>query len=540
MARAVHSLFVPPIRSTLAPALNREGAPSWTRSIEEQTLQVLCCNFLGNTFYADAKGVLAETEKVFDEMLAKDPEFFAKALLHSRERAFMRTSSILGLVKLFSLNINPAHKSRYLGSPVAKEAAKLIFDRIIRTPNDLSDFASIVRARRNGEGGQSIKKAGARWLENRLNEYNVVKYGAEKSEGVYSLRDLMCAYHPKMSSATAKPLANYLLGRAGTEFPPMIAQYEALKRATTDVEKIQAITLGRLPHEVATAYAGNSKSVWDAIAPNMPIFALLRNLATLERHGVLENHRAHITKMFTSEEVITKSMIFPFRFLEAEKHVSAGWCKDLLRDALELSFVNVPELKGRTAVLLDVSPSMKAGYRSDDMMRHAAVFAVTLMKRAGGNGRLVAFDANAFAANISMRDSILTQAERVAALQSRGGTNQTAAIEALGTDAMDNIIMITDGEQNEFASSSPSAVGGRRAFVDALDEYKRKVNSQVKVFIMDVSPHRDAITPDGTKENTWYVYGFTDAALRMISIASAGFGDMVDVVRRQPLSPEVA
>ena len=52
MARASVSLFQRIARSLSAPAQNRDGYPSWERSIHEQHVQTLASNTLGNTFYA--------------------------------------------------------------------------------------------------------------------------------------------------------------------------------------------------------------------------------------------------------------------------------------------------------------------------------------------------------------------------------------------------------------------------------------------------------------------------------------------------------
>ena len=41
-------------RSAHAPAVNRDGYPAWERPLEEQYLQTLLTNTLGQTFYASA------------------------------------------------------------------------------------------------------------------------------------------------------------------------------------------------------------------------------------------------------------------------------------------------------------------------------------------------------------------------------------------------------------------------------------------------------------------------------------------------------
>lgn len=533
MTRAAVGLFSTPVnRSSTAPKKNRDpaGYGSWERPIEEQVVQAMVCNTFSQSFYSDAKTMAEETEKVMDKMLAKDPKFFAKALVYSREKGFMRTAPILGLVKLFMVD---------------RDSAKKVFQRVIRTPNDLADFTAILKAKRNSEGGRAIKKAAGDWLVQKLGaiskdgeadgQYWTMKYGADKSDGAYSLKDMIQVYHPRVPGKRRLPLFDYIMGGKRIEGSrkgersmdlmnfgelPQIEQFELLKRAQTDAEKVQAIVLGGIPHEVATSFAGTSTQVWNAIVPNLPIFALLRNLATLERHGVLESNKKLIQKMFSSPEIIQKSMIFPFRFMEAERHVTTDWVKDCLRDGVELSFVNLPDVEGRTAVMMDTSGSMSSpisGKSQVSCISVAALFGMSLMKKTNGNGRLIGFDHDAREIPFSARDSLLTQAQKVA--NPGGGTNHSAAIHRLGNDKVDNIVYITDEQQN---TGSP--------LIYELDKYKARVNRDVKLFIVDLSNYRDALTP--SDPNTFYMYGWSDAALSFISQTSKGWDSMTEAIKK--------
>jgi 60 kDa SS-A/Ro ribonucleoprotein len=483
--------------SAQAPSVNRAGYPAWERPLEEQYLQTLLTNTFGNTFYVKQKDLVVEAAALHDAMLAKDPAFVADAIVYARTRGFMRSQPLYGLMKL-------------AGHPLPGLLERA-FDEVVRTPDDLADFTLLLHADRGGEGGRRVKRLAGRWLAERLTEYWVMKYGAPKRAGAYALRDLVRVYHPDLSAKRA--LADYVLGRRGAALStlPQLAALERLKRAKTDDERVAAITIGRLPHEVTTPFA-RSKAVWAAIAPQLPIFALLRHLATLERHGVLDEVRAQVERTFGSREAIARSKILPFRFVEASRHVRSAWAKDALRDALELSFANVPDLAGRTAIFLDRSGSMGA------YVQPAAIFAVSLMKKARGDGRLMLFDDRLEELEVSMRDSLLTQAERVSA---RGGTDTALPMKQLlhERDRVDTIVLITDEQQT---AGTP--------FADALDEYRRKVNGEVRTFILDVAPYRNAIVPE--MPNTFFVYGWSDQALSFVSMASRGFGGMVEAVRR--------
>ena len=76
---------------------NRDGYPAYKRSLEEQYIQTLMTNTLGNTYYADKQELLQDANQVHDEMLEKDPVFVAKALLYARKDGYMRLQPIFCL-----------------------------------------------------------------------------------------------------------------------------------------------------------------------------------------------------------------------------------------------------------------------------------------------------------------------------------------------------------------------------------------------------------------------------------------------------------
>jgi 60 kDa SS-A/Ro ribonucleoprotein len=431
-------------------------------------------------------------------MTADDPEFVSKAIVYARTSGFMRSQPIMGLAHL-------------AGAP--KPHFERAFNAVIRTPKDLSDFTIIIKSMRKGEGGRRIKRVAGAWLKGHLSEYYAIKYGAQKDGEGYSLGDLLRLYHPDLGEHN---VARYLRGREYDKaWTPQINWFEQLKGAKGDDEKMFCIVNGKLPHEVATTFAGKSLDVWDAIAPQMPVFALLKNLATLERHAVITSQSRQARKMVEGKlcdpDTIRRSKILPFRFMDAEKAVATPWLKDALRIALEYSFANLPDIEGRTAVFLDKSGSMEA------YIQTAAIFGVSLMKKTGGDGRFLLFDRNVTEFPVSVIDSVLSQASRI---KHGGATDVSAPMHVLlnSRDRFDNIILITDEQQN---NGDP--------FADVLAKYHTTVNADTKCFVIDLSPYRNAITPDDA--NTFYIYGWSPEVLSFISLASKGWGNIANYVR---------
>lgn len=499
MARFVNRVFGKGARPGDRPASSDEDRriTGFERPLAEQYLQTLLTNTFGQTYYASQKDLISDSERIHGEMIAEDPSFAARALVYARNKGFMRTQPVYGLTALASAERGGA-------------ALEEVFGRVILTPNDLGDFTTILKSKRQGEGGRRVKRLAGNWLLENLTEYWAIKYGAQRAEG-YSIADMFRVYHPK--AGTRLPIVDYVLGKdADLSTLPQIAAFERLKRADRDEDKVKAVTEGRLPHEVATPFAGSSTGMWMAIVPNMPVMALLKNLATLERHEVLERSKELVLGKLTDKAGIEKSKILPFRFAEAQAHVRTAWLREALASALDLAFANVPDIQGRTAVFLDRSGSMSGTIRT------AAIFGVCLMKKARNNGRFMLFDDRLEEVDVDLKQPVLAQSSRINA---RGGTNTALPMEQLtrDRDEVDNIVLITDEQQN---AGTP--------FHKVLEEYRRKINPEAKCFIIDLSPYRNPLVPpaDG---RTFYVYGWSDQALSFVSMASQGWGTFVDVVR---------
>lgn len=492
MARTAATLFSPPPPSKTAPTTNIEGYPAYERPAKEQLVQTLLTNTFGSTFYETKEKLVEDTERVHTEALS-DPAFMSAALVYARNKGFMRTQPVYGLARVAALPEG--------------EHFERAFSGVVRTPNDLVDFASIIRSLRNGEGGRRIKRVAGCWLSQNLSEYWAIKYGSEKK--TYALRDLFRVYHP-IGSPSA--LVAYLLGKeTNLSALPQVEAFEALKKATTDADKIAAISAGRLPHEVATSFAGNSKKVWESIIPNMPPLALLRNLQTLERHGVLDGARELITRKLTDPDTIARSKIFPFRFLEAMKHVGAAWAQDVLRIALEHSYAGAEQIEGRTAVALDISGSMSS------YIQQAAVFGISTARRSDGS-HFMLFNDRVGDFKVSRVDSVLSQAQRI---QANGGTDtgQPMALMIHDKRIVDNFVLITDEQQN---AGNP--------FMNLVAQYRRKINPALKVFVLNVAPYTKSSLLDTKDPNNYYVYGMTESALTFIAHAAKGWGKFVEHV----------
>lgn len=495
MSRATN-IFSTPVVPTPT-TVNKEGYGAYNRTLEEEYVQMLLTNTIGSTFYADKNELLKEAHAIHDAMIKKDPLFAAKALKFARNKGYMRLQPTLGLAKLATAN---------------KELFKQAFPGVISIPSDLQDFFTMINGMGRGEGGRAIKTTAAKFM-NKLSEYWAIKYDG-RGRG-YAVSDIIATTHPKPVNAKQQAIFAYLTGKSyDKSLVPQIVAYEALKKATSDEEIIRCIHEGRLPHEVVTGVIKPTAKVWEAIMANMPIFAMLRNFNTLERAGVLDSNMALVKAKFTKEAVLN-SKILPYQLLTAMDNVTNRKVKDYIRMAVEYSTENIPEIPGETAIHLDKSGSM-----SGQNLMTAGIFGYALYKKSNAEFKL--FNTQIQDADASMVDSVLTQAQ---SLRASGGTNTGVCVNDMikRNKKVDNIIIITDEQQN--AGSS---------FYSALVEYRKKVNRDVKAFVIDIAPYRNSMVPP-TDKNTFYIYGWSDQVLKFISSAAKGYGTMVDEIKNSSL-----
>lgn len=487
MSRASKLFGNEPVINRVPDAVNLQGYPAFNLDIKEKYVKMLLTNTMGNTFYVKQKDLIKESEAIHTEMLASDPDFAAKALVYARNDGYMRLQPIYGLAMLSKVNVS---------------LFKSIFNDIIRTPNDLFDFFAI-----RGSGGRAVKTAVSNWFATKMSQYWAIKYGANKgSKDSLDMKHALILFHPKGGN---NDMYNYLMQReTNLSELDQIRIFEQLKKATSDDEKVRLISEGRIPHEVATSFAGNSKVVWSAIVPQMPVMALLKNLHAIEDHDAAESNKQFIVSTLSNPDIIAKSKILPYRFLEAEKHVSKSWIKDALRSALNLSFVNIPDIAGRTATFVDRSGSM----RGNNMIT-AAIFGVAVTMKAD-DGRLITFDTSVNDVYVSKQDSLLTQAQRI---QPGAATDTGLPFELITNEKAfyDTIVLITDGEQNR----------GTDAHI-AFAKYRKEVNKNVKLFVIDISTGGVNLF-DTNDKNIYFITGWSDQVLNYISIASKGWGTMI-------------
>jgi 60 kDa SS-A/Ro ribonucleoprotein len=237
-------------------------------------------------------------------------------------------------------------------------------------------FAEYVQA--FGGWGRGTRTAVARWYGRKSAEklaYQLVQY---QSRDGWSHRDLLRLSHPQPSSPAYDALYRYATsGQTAEGLPEVIAAFEQAKRAVTAPEILRLIAAHELPRECIPTGWLTDPRVWEALLEKMPLGAMVRNLATMTRVGLLLPMSAATEKVvarLADAKRLREARIHPIAILAAHKTYESGrgargqhtWKPvGAILDALDEAFYKTFDLAlasgKRTLLALDVSGSMDAG-----------------------------------------------------------------------------------------------------------------------------------------------------------------------------------
>lgn len=263
------------------------------------------------------------------------------------------------------------------GDSETKSAALEALSDVARIGTHLFHFAQFMKDVGHG-WGRGYRRAVQNWYLNHPNlTLQTMKY---KQRDGWSHRDMLRLAHIKPTSEELNAIFNYMVtGKLSEHIPDQIIAAESLKNYEkgAESEKLAADVIldHKLPWEVVPTHLRNSIVIWDALLQNMPMTAMVRNLAKMTSIGLLKPGACEASKFveekLKNEEVIRKSRIHPLQILMALKTYESGhglrgkltWTPvrrvlTALDDAFYTAFGNVTPTGKRTLIGLDVSSSM--------------------------------------------------------------------------------------------------------------------------------------------------------------------------------------
>jgi hypothetical protein len=255
-----------------------------------------------------------------------------------------------------------------------------------------------------------------------------------------------------------------------------------------------------------TAYQGglSRREQWELVIPWMPYDAIIESLPSFDDAGIRTSLANKVMDRLTNPIEVEQSRLLPYRFLAARHAAPARWGK-ALETALDLSLASLPELPGRTLVLVDLSGSMTdlvegPGNPDTDLTRveAAALFGAALARRNPRTELWGFADTQMYVKSAAAGASVLAVAELIAEQAPKVGVTSQLTKALLDTySKQDRVIICTDepaaGRSVHGLLPGRAARGGPAATYDVTSVLPRDVH----VFAVNLAGYGDAAVFNG-------------------------------------------
>ncbi len=342
---------------------NSAGGYAWKLDQWGRLDRLLILGTEGGTFYVNERNLTVGEAQNTIKLIKSDGERVVRRVCEISEsgRAAKNDAAIfvLALVTAF-------------GSEPAKQAAFAALPQVARTGAHLLKFASEADALRGW--GRSMRRAVGGWYSEKSPAqigYQALKYQRRDN---WSQRDLLRLAHPKAPTDEHDGVFRWITQGEAEQAGPQIDAFEKLKKIEGTAEAAKLIVEHRLPREAIPTQMLNEPEIWEALFQDMPMTAMIRNLATMSRVGLLTRSSKvshEIVERLRDVERLRKVRIHPLQILMALRTYSSGvalkgsgtWSPVqsvvyALEEAFYEAFASVEPTGKRIMLAVDVSGSM--------------------------------------------------------------------------------------------------------------------------------------------------------------------------------------
>jgi 60 kDa SS-A/Ro ribonucleoprotein len=358
---------------------NSAGGYVWAVDDWTRLRRFLILGSEGGSYYASEWTLTRENAQAVERCIAKDGARAVREIVRVSDegRAPKNDPAIFALALAAGL-----------GDEATRKAAIEALPSVCRTGTHVFRFATFVEGFRGW--GRSLRRGVGRWYAAQRVDalaYQAVKY--RQREGV-THRDLLRLAHPAKRVSAGNPtldvsaehtrLFEWIVRGGETDgLPRVVDGFVRAQAAETSAESAALIREFGLPREAVRPEHLTSPEVWEALLEDMPMTALIRNLATMTRVGVIGRRRsagtAKVVAQLGDRDRIRRARVHPIAVLAALRTYSAGrgargqneWkpvrqIVDALDAAFYAAFENVQPAGKRLLLALDVSGSMTSSW----------------------------------------------------------------------------------------------------------------------------------------------------------------------------------
>lgn len=357
---------------------NSAGGYAWAIGDWERLQRFLVIGSESGTYYATAQALTAENAQTLIRCLDADYGRALGLIVEMSESGRIPKPD----VAVFALAVAASHQNA-----VVRKAALELLPRVCRTATHLFHFAQYCENLRGW--GRSLRKAVAGWYNTKSVDelaYQMVKY---RQRDGWTHRDVLRLAHVQPVDGGHNTL--YFWAAKGAwigDNAPMPRYVEGFLKVQALAENADAaasvirdydLTWEMVPTELLR-YAG----VWEALLPNLPATALLRNLGVMAKAGLLvegSEAAAYVCGRLADKDWLRRSRLHPLAILLAARTFGQGhgvrgggeWrpvpsVVDALDSAFYAAFGNVQATGKRLLLAVDVSGSMGYTYAANSVL----------------------------------------------------------------------------------------------------------------------------------------------------------------------------
>lgn len=543
MARFNQKTTTPPRRTP--DTKTYEGHAAYSAPTDKEALfNLAVTNFVGrDTFYESAKNRDDRYAELVGKVALADPAWMLKFIHFLRNTANMRTASVVAAVEAAMARVKAGAPSK-VTEHGQSWAAQFVLVACVRAdePGELVGYFWSKYGTNPAKMPNGIKRGLELAASVQYNQFNTLKYDTDKAAVRFA--DVIALAHARPVGDEQKALFPYLVANRqhvpNVELPAELEMMQARAElyALPEDERRNAVldNPDRLKAAGMTweALAGWGQGpmdaeMWDLMIPQMGYMALLRNLRNFDKAGISRRSVTQVKQRLADPDQVARSRQLPYRFLSAYKAVESDRWREPLGDALDASLVNIPELEGRTLVLVDVSGSMSApvsGYQrggrgpysspgtresSMSLAEAGALFGVALAAK-NGSADLVGFATDTFVHRVPKGASVLRQVDAFTRkIGSIGYGTEMARALTRHYDGHDRVIIVSDMQ-----AFQPG--WGVRNVQDV-------VPANVPMYAFDMTGYEGSPL-DTERPNRHQFGGLTDHVFRMLAMWEAGVGQV--------------
>ncbi|WP_369183441.1 TROVE domain-containing protein [Streptomyces sp. Y1] len=501
-----------PVATTGRRTTNHNGGTGFVRDEKSELFLLAVANMVGQDTFHEQGGARDDRYTALVRGLAvSDPEWTLALLRWLRGDGQLRTAALVGAAEFTRARLAAG----------AHGYSRQAVDAVLQRPDEPGELLAYWTSRYGRSLPKPLKRGVADAVRRLYNARSLLKY--DTAGKGYRFGDVIELTHPSPDPAKPwqGPLFQYALDR---RHRPEEAVPPASDRVLTANRELLALPVdGRRPAVVAEGGAERlsaagltwealagwlqgplDAAVWEAVIPSMGPMALVRNLRNFDRAGVSDAVAASVARRISDPDEVRRSRQFPFRYLAAYRHAPSLRWGHALETALAHSLANVPELPGRTLILVDRSGSMFDRPSAQTQLNRAdsaAIFGTALKVRAA-EADLVEFGTSSKVIEVGRGEAVLRVLERFSSL---GGTNTAAAVRG-HYRGHDRVVIVTDEQ------TGPGSYGS-----DPL----AAVPAHVPVYTWNLAGYAAGHGSSGGA-NRHTFGGLTDAAFRLIPLLEAG------------------